>query len=135
MSWFTTALNVGSTAIGTAATLRGGRGDASALESQAAVAREQAMRDEEAKRRDARQRIGTQAAAFAQSGGGVDEGLLRQSSILDELDALNTRYAGQMRSAALASEARSVRRQSKLLAGAQALSGASSAYTAWKRGL
>lgn len=112
--------------------LKQGDNASDAMESQARVTQNQALRDEEAQRRETRAGLGSMAAAFAQAGGGIDEGVLRQSAIRGELDALNTRYAGMQRAAALFSNARSTRKQSKLLAGAQILSGAAQTWAARK---
>lgn len=128
MSWL---MGVGS-GIQAVSTLRSGRQNAGLLEQQARVATNQATRDEEAERSAGRQQIGSLAASMAQAGGGGDAGILRQSTIANELDALNTRYAGSMRAAGLLSEARNTRQQSKLLAGAQLLSGGSQAYLTHK---
>jgi hypothetical protein len=114
------------------ASMRGARSDAGALAEQAAVAQAQANRDETAQRRQSRQQLGTMAASMAQAGGGVDEGVLRQSAVNAELDALNIRYAGQMRARGLLAEAKSIRKQSKYLAAAQLLSGATASYSAYK---
>lgn len=110
-------------------TLRGSRADAAAMESQARVAQSQAYADEQTQRRQARAVLGSQAAAMAEAGGGIDENVVRQSAINAELDALNIRYAGNLRGAGLLSQARAMRSQGGLLAGAQLLSGVSGAYT------
>lgn len=127
-----TMLSAAGTGIQTLGTLRGGRQNAALLERQAAVERSQALQDEYAQRREGRQQMGTLAASMAQAGGGVDEGVLKRSAINAELDALNTRYAGAMRSAALTGAAASTRRDSKLLAGATLLSGASDAWRSYR---
>lgn len=103
-----------------------------------------AARDEEALRREARMRIGRQQAAQAEAGIGTTGSaglLLEQSSILAELDALNIRYGGELRSkgllaqsGALSARGRSVRRNTGLLAGAQLLTGWSDAYTKSRTG-
>lgn len=111
----------------------GGQNDARALRRQAAVAREQALRDEEAQRREARQVLGMQAAAMAQAGGGIDEGLLRQSAVLAELDALNIRYRGAMESQGLLSQAKAAKREGIWQAGTTLLSGAADAYLQGRR--
>jgi hypothetical protein len=114
------------------AALRGARADAGALEGQASTALRQSNRDEEAQRRRGRQQLGTMAATMAQSGGGVDENVLRQSAVNAELDALNIRYGGQMRARGLLAEAKSLRKNSKFLAAAALLSGGSASYSAYK---
>lgn len=71
--------------------------NAALLAQQGRVAELQAFRDEEAQRRAARQVLGTQAAAFAEAGGGLGgtaAKVMEQSSVAAELDALNIRYAG-----------------------------------------
>jgi hypothetical protein len=117
------------TALQAYGTYSGGKADATALRLQAYTAQRQAKVDEDAQRRVARQVLGEQAAAFAQAGGGVDENIMRQSAINAELDALNIRYGGAMKASGLLSDARATRKQSAMLAGAQLLSGTSSAYT------
>lgn len=107
----------------------GGRAEAAALRRQAAVARQQALADEEAQRRESRQFLGRQAAAMAEAGGGIDEGVARQSAVLAELDALNIRYAGQLKASGLLADARAVKKQAAWMAGAQLLESASNAYT------
>lgn len=94
-----------------------------------------AARDEEAQRRAARAAIGRQAAAQAEAGigtSGTGGLLLEQSAVLAELDALNIRYGGELRSKGLLAESMSLRNRSKqsgLLAGAQLLTGFSRAFT------
>jgi hypothetical protein len=131
MSW---AIPAAAGTLGAAGTLRGARSDANLLTGQAETSVRQANRDEEAQRREGRQHLGRMAAAMAQAGGGVDEKALEQSSTAMELDALNIRYAGQMRAQGLLAEARSIRKQSKLLAGANLLQGAASSYSMYKQG-
>lgn len=127
--WAIPAAAAGVSAYGT---ISGARDDANAMRGQAATAREQALQDEYAQRRSGRQQLGRFAAASAQAGGGVDEGLLRQSSLNTELDALATRYAGAMKGYTLDNEASSLKRRAKLQAGAQLLAGASQSYSAYK---
>lgn len=65
----------------------------------ASMASQQAGAREEAQRRESRQELGRQRAAFAQAGVGFSGSVLdvgRESAISAELDALNTRYAGQV---------------------------------------
>jgi len=71
--------------------------NAALMEQQGRIAQAQAFRDEETQRRQARQMLGTQAAAIAESGGGMggtSAKLIEQSAANAELDALNIRYAG-----------------------------------------
>lgn len=105
-----------------------GQENAGALTRQARVAREQAQRDEEAQRRSSRQQIGRLAAAFAETGGGLDEGVLRQSTINAELDALNIRYGGEIRAAGLLTQAGAVKRRARLGAVTKLLSAGGEAY-------
>lgn len=92
-------------------------------------------RDEEAQRRAARIALGRQAAAQAEAGIGTSGSaglLLDQSAVLAELDALNIRYGGELRSKGLLAQSLGLRQRARstgLLAGAQLLSGVSSAYT------
>jgi hypothetical protein len=66
---------------------------------------------------------------MAEAGAGVDAGLIRQSAVAAELDALNIRYGGEIEAQGLLSKAKSLKRNSRLLAGAKLLSGVSSAYS------
>lgn len=112
-------------------------------EAAAKAAQAQAARDEEALRRESASFLGKQQAAFAEAGVGSagTAGLLQdQSAVLAELDALNIRYGGRMRGVGLLSQAGNTRaagrasaRSSGLLAGAQLLSGVSSAYEQHRR--
>lgn len=122
MSWVPAAYSAYST-------MRGGKQDAAALQAQGRVATQQALTDEETQRRQGREVLGAQAAGFAQAGGGLDQGVARQSAIAAELDALNIRYNGTVKAAGLMSMAASTRQQSGSLAGAQLLTGVSDAYT------
>lgn len=86
--------------------------NASVLEQNAAIERQQAGAREEAKRREARQVLGAQRAAFAQSGGGMGGSaadVMRQSGMNAELDALTLRYEGDLRARGLQAEAASER--------------------------
>lgn len=103
-------------------TLVAGQEDARILRMKAKAAEDQAGRDEEAQRRSGRQAIGKQAAAFAESGGGIDEGVLRQSSVAAELDALNIRYKGRLQARGFRATAQSIVKKSRFLAGSQLLS-------------
>lgn len=88
--------------------------DAAVLRTQARSARQQALQDEYAQRRGARQFEGHARAAAAQAGGGEGgsvEMLLEQSAIMAELDALNIRYGGEMRARGLLAEARATRKR------------------------
>lgn len=72
--------------------------NAQALEQNATQRMQEANANEEAQRREARQVLGGQRAAIAESGagfGGTYGGVMRDSSALAELDALNIRYRGK----------------------------------------
>ncbi len=65
----------------------------------AALLAQQTGAREEQSRREARQLLGAQRAAIAQSGvgfGGSSADIIRQSTMNSELDALNIRYAGDL---------------------------------------
>jgi hypothetical protein len=68
------------------------------------VSLQQAGQREDAVRRRGRRILGSQRAAFAQSGGGMGGSaadVMRQSGVEAELDALTTRYEGQLQAAGL----------------------------------
>ena len=107
-------------------TIYGGVKDAKALRKQARVAFAQGYADEEAARRQARYQLGEQAAALAQAGigpGGTAELVVKDSALAAEMDALNYRYRGLQQGRALRSQAKAVRRDAFLMAGAQLISG------------
>ena len=70
--------------------LKAGAENKATLRAQAEASTSQGLVDEEAQRREGRQVIGRLAASMAEAGG-VDEGVLKQSTVLAELDALNIR--------------------------------------------
>lgn len=109
--------------------LKAGTEAAAIRRAQAEASEEQGGRDEEAQRREGRQAIGRLAASMAEAGG-VDEGVLKQSTVLAELDALNVRYGAQLEAKGLQRFATSISRQTGLLAGAQILTGLSRLRTA-----
>lgn len=115
------------------AALQSGKTDSRLLAQQARTVSQQATADEEAQRREASIFLGTQAAAMAQAGGGIDEGVVRQSELMANLDALNIRYRGALARAGLMAQAGAARQQGSLLAGQKLLSGAADAYTAGYR--
>lgn len=102
-------------------------------EEEAAIERDKALRDEESQRRDANSIQARSRAALAESGlsrSGSTARLIEQGAIDAELDGLNIRYGGQLRSRGLLSQATELRRQgkvasrnSKFLAGQALLSG------------
>lgn len=82
--------------------------NATILEQNAQVERQQANAREEQQRRQAGQILGQQRAAFAQAGGGMGGSALdvaTQSGRDAELDALTLRYEGGLRARGLESEA------------------------------
>jgi len=94
-------------------------------EIQAGVEREAAGRREEQQRRKARQVLGEQRAALAQSGIGMMGSALdieEQSATAAELDALNIRYEGEMAAKGLLydAEAEKFEGRANLAAGANA---------------
>lgn len=120
--------NMFSALLGSIGTYRRASDQSRALRMQGDMAARDAYANEEAQRRDASQFAGAQAAAMAQAGGGAggtNELVARQSAVLAELDALNIRYGGITKRAALISEAKSVKREGAFLAGAQLLSDSS----------
>ena len=86
--------------------------NATMLEQGAAVERQQTAAREDAKRREARMVLGSQRAAFAQSGGGLEGSaadVMQQSAINAELDALTLRYEGDLRARGMQAESTSER--------------------------
>ena len=108
------------------ARLFGGLKDAKALRKQAKTAFAQGYADESASRRASRYQLGEQAAALAQAGlgpGGTAELVVKDSALAAEMDALNYRYRGIQQGRALKSQAKAVKRDAFLSAGAELLSG------------
>lgn len=86
--------------------------NAAMMEQNATVERQQAGAREDAQRRQARQVLGAQRAAFAQSGGGMGGSaadVMGQSAMNAELDALTLRYEGDLRARGMESQAASER--------------------------
>lgn len=134
MSW-ATALPLIAGGVGAAGTLSAASSQAKALRGQSRETLRQSAQDEYQQRREGRDFMGRQAAAFAQAGigyGGTSEMVIRDSAIKAELDALNIRYRGQVQSRALLAEAKNVKKQALFTAGAQLLSGAAGSYRASK---
>jgi hypothetical protein len=74
------------------------------LSQEARTSAQQSVAVEEAQRRQARQFLAMQSAAIGESGtgtGGSNRVLMQQSAIEAELEALNIRYAGQLRTQGL----------------------------------
>lgn len=83
----------------------------------AKTANEQAGAAEEAKRRENRRLAGAQRAAVAESGIGFDgtsAGVLEQSAVAAEIDALNIRYKGTLESQGFLSDSRLAQQQAKV---------------------
>lgn len=104
--------------------VKAGQENKAILRAQAEASTSQGLVDEEAQRREGRQVIGRLAASMAEAGG-VDEGVLKQSTVLAELDALNIRYGAALEAKGLQRSATSIGKQTGLLAGATILAGAS----------
>lgn len=101
-----------------------GRSNARLLQLQARTAMAQGLADEYTQRRQNRLELGRQAAAMAQAGGGYGGTtalVMRDSHLAGEMDALNYRYRASQQASGLLTEARTVKRESTLLAGAQLL--------------
>lgn len=136
MAWFAGALPYLAAGASAVSTYTAGRQNAKTLKMQSIAANQQSVADEEATRRRARQILGMQRAAIAESGLGYEgsAGLIAQQSAANaELDALNTRYNGYMRALGLLSDSGAVRRESSLLAGQKLLQGSAAAYTSGAR--
>jgi hypothetical protein len=91
--------------------------NAAVLDQNAGIERSQANAREEAQRREARQILGSQRAAFAQSGTGLSGSaadVMAQSARDAELDALTLRYEGDMRARGLMAEAEGERYQGRV---------------------
>lgn len=152
-----TALLVGSTALKAGSALRSGYAKSAQAKSQASAAEmnrdlanqnaattsAQADLREEQMRREARQVQGAQRAAVAEGGtgfGGSNQDILQQDAVTASLDALNTRYEGQVQSTGFRNDAltqdyqaKGFKKQAKaakvgawLSAGSQIIKGASS---------
>lgn len=121
-------LMLAGTALQTMGTLQAGKAQSEALARRARIERQQASADEAMLRRQTRHLLGGQAAAMAQSGA-VDERVMRQSTLSAELDALKVRYDGLLKGSELDWQSKVAKRESRMLAGAQLLTGATNAYT------
>lgn len=96
--------------------------NATVLDQNAGIERQQANAREEAQRRDARRILGSQRAALSQAGtgmGGSAADVMAQSAADAELDALTLRYEGDMRARGLIAQAEGERYQGRV-AGANA---------------
>lgn len=101
------------------------------------IASQQAYQNEATQRQSSRQFLGRQAASFAEAGVGPGSatGVMHQSAVNAELDALNIRYKGQLAKYGYDYNAKSALREGKsaqsnanLMAGATLLRGASNYY-------
>ena len=99
------------------------------------AAERQSLSAEELQRKNAREFLGRQAAAFAEGGSGSGAQVMNQSAINAELDALNVRYRGQLSKFGYKYNARSLEEEgsaksksANLSAGASLLRGASNYY-------
>jgi hypothetical protein len=95
-------------------------------EQNATITRQQANQREEIFRKEARQNLGRQRAALAESGvgmGGSGADIIKDSALNMELDALNIRYQGDLEARGLVEQAKMSRlegRQRRANAGLQA---------------
>jgi hypothetical protein len=121
-------LMLAGTALQTMGTLQAGKAQSEALARRARIERQQASAEEGMLRRQSRHMLGTQAAAMSQSGA-KDQNIMRQSTLSAELDALKVRYEGALKGSELDWQSKVAKRESRMLAGAQLLSGTASAYT------
>jgi hypothetical protein len=107
-------------------TIGAARSDSRALKAQSRTAFAQGYEDEAAQRRRARAELGEQAAAIAQAGigyGGTAALVMEQSELNAEMDALNYRYRGVQQGTALRTQAKQVKAEGYMQAGAQLLTG------------
>jgi len=105
------ALVVGGTALSAYGNIQQGKAEqkkhdynATMLRQNAETENQQGNQREEAQRRKAREVLGSQAAAFAQSGGGSGGSaadIMKQSSTNAELDALTIRYESGLKATGL----------------------------------
>jgi hypothetical protein len=105
-------------------------------EAEGKVAGNMALADESTIRRRNRDMRGFNAAALAESGLTPDgsSGIVADQSAAEaEMDALNTRYQGQLRRLGLMNEGRQARSNSRMLAGGRLLTGFADAYTGGRR--
>lgn len=102
--------------------------NAAVAKNEQSAAVNQATAQEALVRRNSREMLGRQAAAFGAAGvgyGGSSEGALDQSAVNQELDALNTRYHGAMTGYGYGVQAQIEQSQAKQDTAAALLSGAS----------
>jgi hypothetical protein len=99
-----------------AASLKQGGSGKRAAADQARVAQAQGYADEQTQRRSARQLMGAQAAAIAQAGtgwGGTNAGVIEQSAINAEMDALNIRYGAATKAFNLKQQGKAARNEGR----------------------
>lgn len=100
-----------------------GQYNSSVLQRQARIVQAQGYQDEAAQRRQANQVLGVQEASFSEAGGGLGgtaAGVVRQSAVNAELDALQLRYNGLLRGSGLLAQSN----QAKEEASASSIAGA-----------
>ncbi|MES1993189.1 MAG: hypothetical protein V4457_06190 [Pseudomonadota bacterium] len=122
-------------AVGAVGTQQAGGSQIHALEDQATVSEEQGAADEATIRRNSAFALGKQAAAIAEGGGGyggTNAGVMKDSHVAAEMDALNYRYRGVSQAQGLLAQAKSISKQSPLLAGGQLLQGGAQAYSQYQ---
>lgn len=128
MGWYAAAAGLALQVVGNQ---QGSKANISALESQASTADAQGAADEATIRRNSSFALGKQAAAIAEGGGGyggTNAGVMKDSHVAAEMDALNYRYRGLMRGYGLLAQAKQISKQSPLMAGGQLLQGGSQIY-------
>jgi hypothetical protein len=111
-------------------------------EAQAAIRRQNAAAKDDQVRRDARAKIGSQLAASAEAGGGINADALRSSIYDAEMDSSVVRYEGELEAAGLNDQAAMARWEGKqrkqagyLNAAGAVLNGGQSYYRGKKEGI
>lgn len=128
MSWYVAAAGLAMQVIGNQQT---SKANIHALQDQATTSNAQGVADEAMIRRNSSFELGKQAAAIAENGGGyggTNAGVMKDSHVASEMDALNYRYRGLMRSYGLLAQAKAISKQSPLMAGGQLLAGGAQIY-------
>lgn len=128
MGWYAAAAGLALQVIGGA---QGAKANINALKDQATTSNAQGVADEATIRRNSQFELGKQAAAIAENGGGyggTNAGVMKDSHVASEMDALNYRYRGLMRGYGLLYQAKQISKQSPLMAGGQVLSGGAQIY-------
>lgn len=128
MGWWAAAAGLAMQVVGNQ---QGAGANIHALEDQATTSNEQGAADEATIRRNSQFELGKQAAAIAEAGGGyggTNAGVMKDSHVAAEMDALNYRYRGLMRGYGLLYQAKQISKQSPLMAGGQLLQGGAQIY-------